>query len=185
MRALPRLSLGVSMAFHPWMLWPHPSVSTQAAWPKEGSLGAQRLQPGLDRGWLPWRKQAERRGPKPSDSVVLWPGLCTPHGEGGRGGLLRSWILRRWRATAQQSGEKQGAHLAAPSPPHSQVTAQGLIWGVGGSQAPSRPSHGPFSNRGMARPSPGPDVGPLVAWKPGKGPADAGHWGRGSDHPRF
>ena len=50
------------MAFQPCMLWPHPSVSTQAAWPKEGSLGAQRLQPGLDRGWLPWRKQAEEKG---------------------------------------------------------------------------------------------------------------------------
>lgn len=103
------------MAFQP-LCSSHTLMSTQAAWPKEGSLGAQRALAGLVRGWLPWRKQAEEKG-----TQTLWGHHPVPRGvHPSQAGL-----------TTHLGGCHQTLSTACPAPwpPHSALPVGTLYQG--------------------------------------------------------
>ena len=114
-RTLLSQSLGESMAFQP-LCSSHTLMSTQAAWPKEGSLGAQRALAGLVRGWLLWRKQAEEKG-----TQTLWGHHPVPRGvHPSQAGL-----------TTHLGGCHQTLSTACPAPwpPHSALPVGTLYQG--------------------------------------------------------
>lgn len=137
------------MAFQPRCSG-HTLVSMQAAWPKEGSLGAQRALPGVIRGWLPRRKQAEEKGPQ-----TLW----------GRRPVPRGMHPSRAHLTTHLGGWGQTPSTAcpAPRPPHCALPV-GTV------------HQGPDCRPVREPPRPGRPSGPLglaVSWE-GEGGGKAG-----------
>ena len=141
-RTLLSQSLGESMAFQP-LCSSHTLMSTQAAWPKEGSLSAQRALAGLVRGWLPWRKQAEEKG-----TQTLWGHHPVPRGvHPSQAGLTTH--LGGWHQTLSTA-------CPAPWPPHSALP-------VGTSY------QGPDCRPVCEPPRPGRPSGPRALLSPGRG----------------